>query len=164
MRKFLLISSLFTLLAVGPLAADLFTVTLTSGSTFVTRYEPYQSDWQEDKILLLTEFGNWISLPKEAVVSVTSDTESKGFGTRIDSQTIALGWILPRAGAPSNADADAGAQLDPTAQLIQFMLQQNAPAPVYSNPLVVEPSESSGIPIGFINQTTPPLGAPGGGR
>ena len=89
MRKFLLITSLFGLLAAGPIAAAVFTVTLTSGNTFVTRYQPHQSDSQEDKILLMTEFGNWIFLPKEAVASVTADTESKGFGTVLDSQTPA---------------------------------------------------------------------------
>jgi len=148
MRKLLLITSLFALLAAGPIAAAVFTVTLTSGNTFVTRYQPHQSETQEDKILLLTEFGNWIFLPKEAVTSIISDTESKGFGTVIDSQTIALGSILPRTGAQSKADAKA--QLDPTAQLIQFMRQQNAPPPVYTNQLVVEPSQSTGIPIGLI--------------
>lgn len=148
MRKLLLITSLFALLAAGPLAAAVFTVTLTSGNTFVTRYEPHQSDSQEDKILLMTEFGNWVVLSKEEVVSVTSDTESKGFGTVLDGQTISLGSILPRTGAQSKAGAEA--RLDPTAQLIKFMQQQNAPPPVYSNDLVVEPSESTGIPIGLI--------------
>lgn len=148
MRKLLLITSLFALLAAAPIAAAVFTVTLTSGNTFVTRYQPHQSDSQEDKILLMTEFGNWIFLPKEAVASITSDTESKGFGTVLDSQTISLGSILPRTGAGSKADAEA--QLDPTAQLIQFMQQQNAPPPVHTNELVVEPSQSTGIPIGLI--------------
>lgn len=148
MRKLLLITSLFGLLAAGPTAADIFTVTLTSGNTFTTRYQPHQSDSQEDKILLMTEFGNWIFLPKELVASVTSDTESKGFGTVIDGRTIALGSILPRSGGPSRAGADA--RLDPTAQLIEFMRQQNAPPPVHTNQLVVEPSQSTGIPIGLI--------------
>jgi hypothetical protein len=159
MRIFLVITSLFALVAASPAAADVFTVTLKSGNTFVSRYQPHQSDTQEDKVFLLTEFGNWISLPKELVVSVASDTESKGFGTVLDSQTIALGWIPQSSGA--GADGEDGAELDPTTQLINFLREQNTPAPtpVYSNDLVVEPSQSSGIPIGFTNQSTPPLGA-----
>ncbi|MCP4200904.1 MAG: hypothetical protein GY769_03115 [bacterium] len=157
MRRFLVIASLFALMATGPVVADVFTVTLTSGATFVTRYQPQQSDTREDQVLLLTEFGNWIFLPKEAIVSVASDTESKGFGTVLDSQTIALGWIPPSM----QSQADPGAELDPTTRLINFMREQNSapPAPVYSNDLVVEPSQSTGIPIGFTNRTTPPLGA-----
>jgi len=150
MRKFLLITILLGLLTGGPLVADVFTVTLTSGNTFVTRYQPHQSESRENQILLMTEFGNWIALPKDAVVSIESDTESKGFGTVLDSQTIALGTVPQSSG--SQSEADAGAPLDPTAQLIQMMQQQNAPvaAPAYSNQLVVEPSQSSGIPIGIV--------------
>lgn len=152
MRKFLVIASLFGLIAAGPAAADVFTITMTSGSTFQSRYQPHQSPTQEDKMLLLTEFGNWISLPKEAVASVASDTESKGFGTVLDSETIALGWIPTRSGAQS--DAGAGAELDPTTQLINFMREQNTPAPqpVYTNELVVEPSQSTGIPVSLIGR------------
>lgn len=150
MRNFSVTMILLALLATGPAVADVFTVTLTSGNTFITRYQPHQSDTREDHVQLLTEFGNWISLPKEAIVSVTSDTESKGFGTVLDSQTIALGWVPPSS---RKSDGD-GAPLDPTAQLLQFMQQQSAPAPapVYSNPLTVEPSQSSGIPIGLISR------------
>lgn len=164
MRKLLVIASLFALMVAGPVVADVFTVTLTSGATFLTRYQPVQNDTREDQVLLMTEFGNWIFLPKEAIVSVTSDTESKGFGTVLDSQTIALGWIPPSS--QTQADSEAGAELDPTTRLINFMREQNAPTPtpVYSNDLVVEPSQSTGIPIGFTNRTTPPLGPPGGGR
>lgn len=152
MRKLLMIASLFGLMAAGPVVAEVFTLTLTSGATFLTRYQPQQSDTREGQVLFLTEFGNWIFLSKEAIVSITSDTEAKGFGTVLDSQTIALGW-LPVSSRPQSG-AGAGAELDPTAQLINFMREQNAtpPAPVYSNDLVVEPSQSSGIPIGMIGR------------
>lgn len=157
MRRFV-VTSLLVLVAVSPLAADVFTVTLTSGSTFITRYQPHQSETQENKVLLMTEFGNWIFLPKDAIVSVTSDTESKGFGTVLDSQTIALGWVPPSVGTPDSADGGGAAgELDPTTRLINFMREQNAPAPAqnYSNELVVEPSQSSGIPVGFIDRSNP---------
>lgn len=153
MRAFLVISSLMALVVAVPAAAEVFTVTLTSGNTFITRYQPHQSDMRESEVLLMTEFGNWISLPKEAIVSIASDTESKGFGTVLDSQTIALGWIPPSTGTRSMTEGDAQPQ-DPTAQLLEFMRLQNtpAPAPVYSNELTVEPSQSSGIPIGLIDR------------
>ena len=151
MRKFSTIAILLGLMVGGPLAADVFTVTLTNGSTFVTRYQPHQSETQENKILLRTEFGNWISLPKDVVVSVESDTEAKGFGTVLDSQTIALGSIP--TSMSSKGQAEGSVPLDPTAQLLQMMIQQNNPGPpppAHTNPLVVEPSQSTGIPIGLV--------------
>ena len=161
MRKLLAMACLAILAAV-PVAADSFVVTLTSGATFESRYQPTQSDTDENKVLLLTEFGNWISLPMDAIVSVESETESKGFGTVLDSQTIALGWV-PTSAVP---DAGAGAEeLDPTTRLINFMREQSEtpPAPVFNNELVVEPSQSTGIPIGFTTRQTPPLGGTQGG-
>ena len=162
MRKLLVIGSIFGLVIAGPLAADVFTVTMTSGGTFASRYQPHQSDTEEGKVLLLTEYGNWISLPKEAIVSVVSNTEAKGFGTVLDSQTIALGWIPPS----SKSAIEDEAEVDATTQLINFMREQNttAPAPVFTNELVVEPSQSTGIPMSFTNQSTPPLGATQGVR
>ncbi len=162
MRKLSMMICL-TILTVAPVAADSFVVTLTSGNTFETRYRPSQSTSDENKVLLLTEFGNWIALPKDAIVSVNSDTESRGFGTVLDSQTIALGWI-PTSSVPASG-AEGGGELDPTTRLINFMREQNAapPAQIYNNDLVVEPSQSSGIPIGFTTRQTPPLGGTQGG-
>lgn len=168
MRKLLVLMSLLGVtfmlaLTAAPVAAETFMVTLTSGRTFQTRYQPTLSATDDNKILLLTEFGNWIALPKDVVVSVESETESKGFGTVLDSQTIALGWVPNSAAAISSTEGEA--ELDPTTRLINYMREQNAtPAPtIYNNDLVVEPSQSTGIPIGFTNRQTPPLGGTQGG-
>lgn len=159
------VTSLFVLaaLVVAPVAAETFMVTLTSGRTFETRYQPTVSPTDDNKVQLLTEFGNWISLPRDIITSIESETESRGFGTVLDSQTIALGWVPQTSGAGDEGAADA--ELDPTTRLINFMREQNAPPPavIYNNDLVVEPSASSGIPIGFTNQQTPPLGGTQGG-
>jgi hypothetical protein len=147
------------LLLAAPVGAELFTVTLTSGRTFETRYQPVQSVVDEGKLQLLTDTGNWISLNKDIVVSITSETESKGFGTVIDTQTIALGWDpTPLA---LQEDADAASQ-DPTTRLLNYLMEQeqarSAPAPVFNNELFVEPGEAGGIPLWMTGVTTPPIG------
>ena len=76
MRKTLIIAGVAALVAVAPVAADVFTVTMKSGATFQSRYQPNQSDTDENKILLLTGFGNWISLPKAEIAGITSETDA----------------------------------------------------------------------------------------
>jgi hypothetical protein len=146
--------ALLTVLAV-PASADLFTVTLTNGATFETRYQPLQSVIDEGKLQFLTDTGNWITLKKDVVASIASQTESKGFGIVIDTQTIALGWD------PTSIQVAEESQEgeDSTAQLLRYLVAQDeaqAPPPPFSNELVVEPSEAGGIPIWMTGVTAPP--------
>ena len=152
--------ALLAVLAV-PAGAELFTVTLVNGRTFDTRYQPVASGADESKLHLLTDTGNWITLNRDIVASVTSQTESKGFGIVIDTQTIALGW--DPTSLAEQEEAEAAAQ-DPTLQLLNYLVQQDraqasqpAPAP-FSNDLVVEPGDAGGIPIWMTGTATPPIG------
>ena len=114
--------SRLTLLCLGvaaavalPAGAEVFTVTMTNQTTFITRYQPQQNPREEDKVSLLTEFGNWVTLYKEQIADITSETESRGFGTVLDTSTIVIGWApndKPEATAPSN---------DPTSQLLDYL-------------------------------------------
>ena len=132
-----------------PAAAELFTITLTNGSTFTSRYRPIQSAADEGTLQFLTDTGNWISLEKEIVTSVTAETESRGFGIVIDTQTIALGWDPTSIQQAEESETPE----DPTAQLLRYLVEQDraeaaAPAPApFSNELIVEPSEAGGIPL-----------------
>ena len=88
---------LITVLVVGalisvPASAAVFKIELTNGETLETRYRPRQSTQDENKILLITKHGNWISLPKDVIESVSSDFESKGYGTVLSTTTIVLGF------------------------------------------------------------------------
>jgi len=154
-----LISTVVIALLAGPVGAELFTVTLTNGKTFDTRYQPVQSATDENKLSMLTDTGNWISLSKDVVVSIASQTEAKGFGIVIDTQTIALGWD-PTSVAAQQEEAAA---VDPTTRLLNYLesqdraLSQPAPPP-FSNQQFVEPSEAGGIPLWMTTTTTPPLG------
>lgn len=111
----LLVLSVLALAAVVPAGAEVFTVTLNNDGEFKTRYQPRQDPRNEGQIQILTEFGNWIALPKVMVVSVISDTEARGFGTVLDTNTIIIGW------APNDAPVATDAAQDPTARLLDFL-------------------------------------------
>ena len=160
LRKSLSLIAL-ALLAVlaAPVSAELFIVTLTNGRTFETQYQPVQSTEDEGKMNLLTDTGNWISLSQDIVASVTSQTEAKGFGIVIDTQTIALGWDPTSIAV---LEEEEGAAVDPSTQLLNYLVQQDqaqsvqqAPAP-FSNELVVEPGDAGGIPMWMTGITAPP--------
>ncbi|MDH3744734.1 MAG: YgdI/YgdR family lipoprotein [Acidobacteriota bacterium] len=148
------------LLVAGPASAAVFTVTLTNDSTIETHYRPIESADDESKVKMITENGNWISLPKDLVKSITSDFEVKGYGTVLNSGTIVLGW------SPNNAPTGAeGGELDSTERMLNYFQQRDAnnvaPAP-YSVQQFVEPNSQGGIPISFGGRTTPPIGSSGG--
>ncbi len=92
------------LLAVTPAISAVFRVELKNGNSFDTRYQPRVAEWDENKVVMLTDVGNRITLHKDDIASVTTDTQAKGFGTVIDTTTIVLGW------APN----DAPTEMDPS--------------------------------------------------
>jgi len=101
-------------------AAETFTVALDNGNTILTRYQPKVSLPDEEKVMLLTESGNWISIPRHRVTGITSNTESRGFGKVINTTTISLG-LSPNEGAP-----DAEVPVDPTTALLNYLAAERA--------------------------------------
>lgn len=81
-----------TFLVASSLSAVSFTVTLTNGTTFETRYRPTVADWDENYVMLRTDMGNWISLAKEDVADVSTPAEITGFGFQVDSSTLYIGF------------------------------------------------------------------------
>lgn len=96
-----------TLLAVTPAMSAIFKVQLKNGNTFSTRYQPKIAEWDESKVVMLTDVGNRITLHKDDIVGVTTDTQAKGFGTVIDTTTIVLGWAPNDAPMETDPSADA---------------------------------------------------------
>lgn len=88
------------LFALTPAIAEVFRVQLKNGNQFTTRYQPKVAEWDENKIVFLTDVGNRISLHVDDIADVSADSEVKGFGTVIDTTTIVLGW------APNDAPAE----------------------------------------------------------
>lgn len=114
-RRMLFMSlALFALLVV-PAGAEVFSVRMTNDTVFTTRYQPQQDGRDESKLIMLTEFGNFISLPKASVAEITSETESRGFGTVLDTSTIMIGW------APNDKPGAEEVATDPTSRLLNYL-------------------------------------------
>jgi len=140
-----------------PMSAETFNITLKNGSTFISRYQPEDASWDPNKMVFLDEWSNLVSLHKDEVESITTDTESRGFGKVINSTTIALGWAPNDAIDPSSDEGKAALE----AQRREDLIDSLAP-PVYNQEQFVEPSQASGIPLSFVGagNTIPPMGEP----
>ena len=140
-------------LVAGFAAAEVFTVTLTNGSVLETRYRPVLDD-DETKAYLLTDMGNWIALDRDSIVTVESEFERRGFGLVINTTTISLGM------APNDrvAGEEAAGEISDTRALLNYLQAQDSARGNYSVEQFVDTEQSSGIPMGFANQTTPPIG------
>ena len=134
----------------GPAIAEVYTVKLNNGLSINSRYRPHEAAWDKGQVMLLTEFGNWITLKKANIENVLVDTESKGYGTVIDTNTISLGW------APNDLD-EAGAEQessDPTTRLLNYLQTSEQPAENYSVEQFVEPGAASGIPLSMVGNSS----------
>lgn len=89
--RWLFVATCMVLIA-SSVSAVVFTVTLTNGTTFETRYRPSVADWDENYVMLRTDMGNWISLAKSDVADVSTAAEATGFGFQVDSSTLYVGF------------------------------------------------------------------------
>jgi hypothetical protein len=119
-HRSLLVVSLLALAFAVPAGAEVFTVTLNNDAEFKTRYQPQQDPNSDDKVMILTEFGNWISLHKSIISEIVSETESRGFGTVLDTNTIVIGW------APNDAPSPSEEAVDPTTRLMNYLTSRDS--------------------------------------
>jgi hypothetical protein len=133
----LVLLAAFVLLTTLPAIAETYFLTLKNGNVFESRYRPQIAGWDENKVLFVTSMGNRISLNRSDIASVEADSEMKGFGTVIDTNTIALGI------APNDAALPEEAQ-DPEARLMTWIEGMNAEnqRPDYSVQQFVEPDQA----------------------
>lgn len=118
----------------APAGAEIFHVEMVDGHVFDTRYQPEEASWDPDLVLMLTDTGNWIAVPKAEIAGITTETENKGFGRVIDTTTVLLGWAANDA--PSPEDEARFAEVDRLQQLFQQQQQD------YSVDQFVDPSEA----------------------
>lgn len=90
-RRSLACVAALVLLSALPATAVVFTIHLKNGNSFETRYRPQIASWDENTVLMITNVGNRIALMKSDVEEITADTQLQGYGTVIDTTTIALG-------------------------------------------------------------------------
>jgi len=89
----------------APASALVFTVRMTNGGTFVSRYEPVDATYDASKTVLVDDTGLMIALNKSEIASIESDVEVSGFGHVIDNTTIAVGWAPNDAPEPGSVEA-----------------------------------------------------------
>ena len=85
-------SALALLLAATAAHAASYSVTLSNGTSFDTRYKPMTAEWDSNYAMLRTDQGNWIAIKKSEIVDVVSSVNASGFGYQIDDTTVFLGW------------------------------------------------------------------------
>lgn len=140
------ILALAVALSVAPLAATpIYTVTLNNGAEWVSLYRPVISDEDENIVLLLTDFGNWIQLDRADIANFDIEIPGGAGAELRQDGAIVLGSV-----ANDEALTDAqGQSLDPATQLLQYMMQRDADQPDYSVDQFVEPGEAGtgGLPV-----------------
>jgi hypothetical protein len=139
------------LLAVAPLSAAVYTVTLKNGSTFESRYQPEDASWDKTKIVFLDEWGNTLALSKDEVDKVESDFEAKGYGKMIDNTTMALGWA-PNDAAGGDEEGEGGESGGGGQAAAQAAAGQEQPNVTYNQ--FVEPDQMQGMPAQWVGYPT----------
>lgn len=99
MYRFVVLTLLLAALA-AVTYADTYTVTLTNGTTFETRYKPEPAEWDENVVMINTDRGNWIGLLVDEIADVASKVESTGFGYQVNATTLFVGWSPNDIGDP----------------------------------------------------------------
>jgi hypothetical protein len=139
----LALSATFALHGASRAAAETFTIKLTNGSSFESRYQPKAAAWDPTMIFFVNENGTEMALPKSMVTEVSSDLENRGFGRVINTSTIDLGFLANDL--PEDTAATQGNQ----------PLAQNTPN--YDIQQFVEPGATGGgVPVGSLGFSTSP--------
>jgi hypothetical protein len=152
--KALFLLALAVLLAAPAAVADVYHVRLDNGKTIESGYPPEEASWDADTILVNTETGNWVGVMRSSIVRIESEVEIRGQGTRIDATTIYMGRTANAAPVPGQG----GQEPDQNLALLQAIYDQQQQQD-YTIQQFVEPGETGGgIPVGFTQQVTPPIG------
>lgn len=146
-------------LAAAPAFGASYTVHLTNGESYESRYPPEEANWNPDVFLLHTATGNWIGIERGQIARIESETDVRGYGRRIDATTVYMGRLANAAPQPG----EEGQQQDPQLALLQAIYDQQQQEQSHTIEQFVDPSDTGrGIPVGFTQQVTPPLGGASG--
>ena len=129
-----------SLLCALPAAAEVYTIRLTNGSAFESRYQPKQAAWDATLVTFVDETGTEIALPQAVVADVVAQSEQKGYGRVLNTTTVDLGF-MPNDLDQSQQVMARYAAMNPESQLT---LGSNAGGQF------IEPNAIGvGIPVGF---------------
>lgn len=135
------------LLGAGTAMAEVYTITLHNGNTFLAKYRPQDASYDSNYIVFMTEVGNEISLPKDEVADVVSETESRGFGVVIDTTTILIGE-LPND-APTEEQALKAMEARQSQTGFRLPSQSGLSTQQFAEPESVGGTAGGGLPVGF---------------
>jgi hypothetical protein len=90
-RRALVLAAL-AVAASAPLAAAQYTITLTNGLRFESRYRPRDAEYDAQKLVFIDGLGNTIAVAKSDVASVDTDSDARGYGHMLDDTAMAFGW------------------------------------------------------------------------
>ncbi len=129
-----------SLLAALPAAADVYTIRLSNGGIFESRYQPKQAAWDTTLVTFVDETGTEIALPQALIADVTSQSEVKGYGRVLNTTTIDLGF-MPNDLDQSQQAMQRHAMLNPSVQA----------GDLPNGGQFIEPDQiGAGIPLGFV--------------
>lgn len=134
-------------LLAAPIAAETYLITLKSGGTIQSRYQPQESSWDAGMVLFMTETGNWVGMKKSDIVSVEQENNLRGFGFVINPTTVALGWAPNDAVDPSAVEGDLASRL---LQALGAGQQTPQGRENYSVQQGVSTEQTQGIPFNYI--------------
>lgn len=128
-----------SLLAGLPAAAEVYTIRLTNGTTFESRYQPKQAAWDAGVLTFLDETGLEVALAKGLIAEVAPQSELKGFGKVINTTTVDLGF------APNDLEEFQARMRESNQNPFQESMTRT-----YDQQQFVEPDQvGGGIPVGF---------------
>jgi hypothetical protein len=132
-----------SLLAALPAAAEVYTIRLSNGATFESRYQPKQASWDKTMVTFLDEAGNEIALPQALVTDVAAQSETKGFGKVINTTTVDLGF------APNDVD-EVNRIMERQRSMFGYTSEeQEAYTHSTTSRQFVEPGDLGGVPLQF---------------
>lgn len=157
--RFAWIPALLLMFALGQAAsAQNYTVTLNNGSQFQTQYQPKEASWDRKMVLLLSDAGNWVALPRTDIQSISEQLQEQGGGTYLDKLTVRIGYSFNDAPTEKELEAqEPGSQIEALAQYLQQT--QAPPAQDFSVQQFVDPGGAGGgLPASFGAATGAPPG------
>ncbi len=159
-RRTLVAASILALGLFGlPAMAETYHVNLVNGAKFDSRYPPEEASWDANTLLFITATGNWIGVTRDQIELIQAEVENRGHGQRLNATTIYMG----RAPNANQSPEELAAGQNPQLQLLQRLLDQQAPQRDYTVDQFVDPSEAGkgGLPAGYGGAVTPPLSGTG---
>lgn len=157
-RSRLILVLVLSLSFAGAALAETYTVTLNNGSTFLSRYQPQQSSWDQDTILVLNETGTWVALARKDIKNITAEAQNRGYGLRVSNTTLFVGYTANDA-APTEAGAAAQGGEEPAAPR-SYDIQQFVDPGRAGGGLPVNSPQLDSSTSGPPNLTPPALEAP----